>query len=191
MVGDGDPAERRTLAHDTAAAVLRLGQASDDPEVTRRLVRLVDEVGLDEVAELWRQAPAGTLPGTLWGLYLLRVWVRGQPAVAADLFAEGRRHVPVATVVAGVADPPGPAEVAVMIDAMLTSAFDADLADALDRAAAFARVVAAGRAHRADDADAAAEPERAGLLTRLAAGSLALAERLELGAALWRAGRLS
>ena len=53
---------------------------------------------------------------------------------------------PVARVVAGVADPPGPDELRRMIDQVLRGIAHGDFADVLFRASAFARVVATGRA---------------------------------------------
>jgi hypothetical protein len=50
-------------------------------------------------------------------------------------------------VVAGVVDPPGPDEVRQLSDQVLRGVVQGDFADTLYRAAAFARVVAAGRAH--------------------------------------------
>ena len=50
-------------------------------------------------------------------------------------------------VVAGVVDPPGPDEVRRLADLVLRGVVQGDFADTLYRAAAFARVVAAGRAH--------------------------------------------
>jgi hypothetical protein len=52
----------------------------------------------------------------------------------------------VARVVAGVADPPGPDELRAMVDEVLRGIAGGDFADVLFRAAAFARVVATGRA---------------------------------------------
>ena len=52
----------------------------------------------------------------------------------------------VARVVAGVADPPGPDELKAMVDEVLRGIAGSDFADVLFRAAAFARVVATGRA---------------------------------------------
>ena len=46
----------------------------------------------------------------------------------------------------GVADPPGPDELKAMIDQVLRGIAGSDFADVLLRAAAFARVVATGRA---------------------------------------------
>lgn len=186
--GEPDPADRVAAAHATAAAVLAAGRGDDaDPERTRRLVALVDDVGLDEIADLWCDAGPDTLPGTLWSLYLLRTWVHRNGVEAARLFAAGHRAAEVPTAVAGVADPPGPREVADLGDAVLTSAFDGDFAVALERAAAFCRVIAAGRAYVADDAD----DDEGGRQTRLAQGNLRMAEDLERSAALWRHDQLS
>lgn len=167
------------VAHRTAQAVLNAGRETEDPAVRERLLRLAEEVGVDELAELWRASPHDTLPGTLWALYLLRTWVRHHGAEAARLFSAGRRAAEVSSVVAGVAEPPGPQEVAELGDAVLTSAFTGDLADALERAAAFCRVVAAGRA---------AEDEPAQHV--LGHGNLRMAAELEHAAALWRKGAL-
>ena len=66
--------------------------------------------------------------------------------------------------------------------------FDGDLAIALERAAAFCRVVASGRAHRADDSDARSEHDPLGSAaqTRRAASMLTTGEDLEACARLWR-----
>jgi len=71
---------------------------------------------------------------------------------------------------------------------VLTSAFDGDFAIALERAAAFCRVVAAGRAYLADDCT---DEDEAVRQTRLADGNLRMAQELEHAAALWRDGDLT
>lgn len=186
--GDPDPADRVAIAHATAAAVLRVGRGDEaDPERTQRLIGLADNVGLDDIADLWRDAGPETLPGTLWSLYLLRTWVHRDGIEASRLFAAGRPIAEVSTAVAGVAEPPGPQEVAKLGDAVLTSAFDGDFAVALERAAAFCRVVAAGRVHIADDT----ADDEGTRQTRLAQGNLRMAEELERSARLWRSGQLS
>ena len=68
--------------------------------------------------------------------------------------------------------------------------FDGDFAVALQRAAAFCRVVAAGRADRAHTTDVQ-DREAAGQQTRRAASMLSTAEDLEAGARLWSAGELT
>ncbi|MBO0843762.1 MAG: hypothetical protein J2O46_11280, partial [Nocardioides sp.] len=95
---------------------------------------------------VWAGAPADTLAGCLWRLFLLRSWVHADPMRVAREFEAGRVHAPVAQVVAGVAEPPGADELRTMIDEVLRGIASSDFADVLLRAAAFARVVAAGRA---------------------------------------------
>ncbi|NED94868.1 hypothetical protein G1H11_06035 [Phytoactinopolyspora alkaliphila] len=183
LLGDPDPADRIAIAHATASALLRAGRADDaSPGTTERLVRLADQVGLDELAELWRESGPGTLPGTMWSLYLLRSWVHRNGPEASRLFAAGQQMAEVSTAVAGVEQPPGPREVAALGDAILTRAFDGDFATTLERASAFCRVIASGRAYVADDA---LDDERDRQI-RLARGNLRMAEELEQAAGLWR-----
>ena len=191
IVGDADPADRSALAHSTAAAVVRLGRSEQgDADLTARLVGLADEAGLDALADLWRESAPDSLPGTLWALYLLRTWVQVSADEAARVYAAGRRVAEVSDAVAGVADPPGPAEVARLGDAVLTSVFDGDLAVALERAAAFSRVVGAGRLALADDADDRGDDPEAARQTRLASGNVRMADQLTRAARLWRADTL-
>lgn len=188
---DSDPAERSALAHETAAAVVRLGRSDTDTEMTSRLVALADEMGLDAMADLWRHTSPDSLPGTLWALYLLRTWVRRNGSEAARIYAAGRSQAEVAVVVAGVAEPPGPTEMADLGDAVLTSVFDGDLAVALDRAAAFSRVIGAGRLDLADDADDRGDAVEAARQTRLASGNVRMADQLTRSARLWREDALT
>src|SRR4029079_9912666 len=87
-----------------------------------------------------------TLAGCLWRLFLLRSWVYAAPVQVAREFEAGRASAQVARVVAGVADPPGPEQLRAMVDQVLRGIAGSDFADVLFRAAAFALVVAAGRA---------------------------------------------
>lgn len=187
-----DPAVIVGVADESAAALVHAGRASDDPDVTRRLVEIVDEIGLSTLAELWAQRPARSLPGLLWRLYVLREWVRRDPAGASADYAEGLRFADVAGVVAGAATPPGPQELRDLADEILRGVFDGDLGVALHRAGAFCRVVAAGRGAREDvdieeiEADAGDWPPQ----LRRAAAMLTTAEDLEAGGRAWRAGDL-
>lgn len=184
------PAEVTEAAHETAAVIVGTGRAARDPDLTRRLVDLVDELGLPAVAELWAGRPARSLPGALWRLYALREWVRRSPDVASREYTAGMRFTDVNHVVAGVAEPPGPEEVQGLTDAILTGVFEADLGVALERAAAFCRVVSSGRADLAHGCDAT-DPGLGSVLTRQAASMLTTAEDLQACARLWRAGDLS
>ena len=150
LVGGPDPAELVQAAHATAEALVQHGRGGDDA-VTARLVALADEHGIDEVALLWSARPADSLPGALWRLYALRAGIRRDSELMARAFEAGRHRAPVHEAVAGVADPPGPAEVRALADAVLAGAFSGELDVALERAAAFCRVVSTGWALLADD----------------------------------------
>jgi hypothetical protein len=186
FVGAPDPAQRVEAAHATAQALVRHGRGGDDA-VAARLVALADEHGIDEVAELWSDQQADTLPGALWRLYVLRAGMRQDPAGLARAFDAGRGRAPVHEAVAGVGEPPGADEVLALADAVLAGAFTGDLAVALERAGAFCRVVSTGWAVLADDlADAAL----AAATTRRAADLIRTGVQLETAATLWRAGGL-
>jgi hypothetical protein len=145
-----DPARVREAADQAATLLVRGARSSDDPETAERLLHLADSEGIETIAEVWSGAPADTLAGCLWRLFLLRSWVHAAPAQVAREFEAGRSTAQVARVVAGVADPPGPDQLRAMVDQVLRGIAGGDFADVLFRAAAFARVVAAGRAELHD-----------------------------------------
>ncbi len=181
LPGGEDPAVRAEAGARVATLLVRGARDTHDQAVAERVVRLADEQGLDELAQLWATAPADSLAGALWRLYLLRAWVHRDPALASREFAAGRGRAPVHEVVAGVVDPPGPDEVRQLTDTVLRGVVVADLAVTFERAAAFARVVAIGRADLDQDAHAAESAVR--LVTT--------AEQLEHAAGLERAGHLT
>lgn len=147
----GDPALLRE-AGDLAATLLVRGAAEgSDPEIAERVLHLADTEGLEVLADVWSGAPADTLAGCLWRLYALRAWVHADPHGVSEEFSAGREGTEVSTVLAGVADPPGPDELRAMVDAVLRGVAGGDFAVTLLRAAAFARIVATGRAHLARD----------------------------------------
>lgn len=150
-IPDGaDPASVAEETEHAANLLVRGAGDSDDAAVAERLVSLADEEGLETLAGLWAGAPATSVAGCLWRLYVLRTWVHADPTTAARHYEAGRTTAEVARVVAGVADPPGPSELRVMVDEVLRGIAQSDFADVLLRAAAFARVVAVGRAQLAE-----------------------------------------
>jgi hypothetical protein len=187
--GAPDPAQLVEAAHATASMLVESGRSTDDEEARARLVGLVDDVGLDTVAEMWADRPARSLPGALWRLYALREWVRTSPMEASIDFAAGRPAAAVSNVVAGAADPPTPEALCTLLDQVLHGVFAGDLDVALERAGAFCRVVVAGRVARADDTEQH-DPLGAGALTRSSAALCDTAADLEAAAALWRNGHL-
>jgi len=152
-VGGTDPAAVSEAADRAAALLVRGARESDDDSVTERLLHLADTEGIEAIAEVWSGSPADSLAGCLWRLYLLRSWVYADPVGVAREFDAGRTRAQVAQVVAGVAEPPGPEELKAMVDQVLRGIAGGDFADVLFRAAAFARVVATGRAGLPDPSD--------------------------------------
>lgn len=187
--GGVDPALRSDVAHTTAQALVHRGRASDDPAVLARLLALVETEGLDVVAALWADSPPDSLPGALWRLYVLREWVRRDPETVANRYRLGVEAAPVEGAVAGVVTPPGPADVRAVADAVLSGVYTGDLATALDRAAAFCRVLATGAALDADHLDVV-DPGGAVRQTRGASSLVRTADELSRAGALWRDGRL-
>lgn len=146
IVGGADPAQVREAGDLAATVLVRGARESDDPALAERIVHLAETEGLETLAEVWSGAPADTLAGSLWRLFVLRSWVHADPERVAREYEAGQRRADVARVVAGVADPPRPEELRRMVDEVLRGIAGGDFAVTLLRAAAFARVVAAGRA---------------------------------------------
>lgn len=187
--GGVDPALRTAAAHRTAGAVLRRGHEGADAAEISRLVRLVEAEGVEVVAELWAESGPDTLPGALWRLYALREWIRRSPIEVGRRYELGLQRAQVAGVVAGVAEPPTPEEMKRVADAVLAGAIAADLDVALDRAAAFYRVVGTGLALDADlhELPHGDDAER---FTRRASNLVRTAEELRESARRARAGTL-
>jgi hypothetical protein len=173
-----DPAQVAEAADRAAVLLVRGARASDDDAVAERVQHLADTEGIEAIAEVWADRPADSVAGCLWRLYLLRSQVYADPVGVAREFEAGRTRAQVDGVVAGVADPPGPDELRAMVDQVLRGIAASDFADVLLRAAAFARVVATGRAELHDT-----DPVAAGRIRQVA-------DQLDHAAHLELAGRL-
>jgi hypothetical protein len=172
---------RAEIAAATAAVLVQAGRSPGDGA---RFVGLADRVGIDTLAALWRDADPVSLPGALWALYLLRQWCQADGDEVTRLWRAGEPLSAADVVVAGVGDYADIDAVRRTADAVLIGVYQGDLAVALERAAAFFRVVATGRrslggnaVHALDGVDLAERNERA------AAGLMTAAGR-------WRAGTL-
>ena len=185
--GAVDPATLTEAADRAAAALVRGARDQADAALVARVVHLADSEGLETLAELWAGAAADSLAGSLWRLYLLRSWVYADPQTAARQFDRGRSHVPVAEVISGVVEPPGPDEVRALVDEVLSGVVVGDFADTLFRAAAFARVAASGRVHRGAEHLAAGSSYASDVS---ASRLLTLADQLERAAHLELSGLL-
>jgi len=171
-----DPFARTELAAATAAAVITHGRSS----ASGSLVDLADRVGLDTLAELWREEDPSSLPGALWALYLLRRWCQSNGEEVTRLWRSGRPYASADEVVAGVSDDADPQAILALADAVLTGAYAGDFAVALERAAAFFRVIALGRRESAAEGTDG-DRERA-----LAERNCEVARGLTLAANAWR-----
>ena len=191
LVGAADPAEKSRIAHATASALLERAREDATGETTERLIAFASEHGIDEIAELWSHAPARSLPGALWRLYLLQIAIRSDAATTALLYGRGRVELQSAdSLIAGAPTPASPEELAELVDTILRGVFQGDFAVALERAAAYCRVQASGATHTADDYEPT-EPGRASELTRRALRLSGYADDLSASAAAWRRGALT
>jgi hypothetical protein len=187
LQGGDDPAAVVRAAHQSARTLLARARESDDPAVVDRLVSYTDDHGIDALAELWARASAFSLPGALWRIYLVRVLIRQDPHGVALLFQRGTEILgTIDPVIAGAPLPAGPDEITELADRILRGAFDGDFAIALDRAAAFCRVAAAGALSVADDQDAVSPARASELTTRaqrlsITANELATCARMSRG----------
>ena len=188
--GGEDPAQIMRVAHDTANALLSRARATDDTEVIERLVAYTDANGIDALAELWARSSPRSLPGALWRIYLIRVLIRQDATGTSFLFQRGLDMLPtIDALVAGAPMPTGPDEITALADQILRGLFRGDFAVALDRAASFSRILAAGCTSAADDADPT-NPERATELTTRADRLAQTADEFAGCARLYRAGSL-
>ncbi|MCU1549780.1 MAG: DNA-directed polymerase subunit beta [Glaciihabitans sp.] len=188
--GGEDPAQVLRVAHDTAHALVNRARDNDDPEILSRLVAYTDEHGIDAIAELWARSSPRSLPGALWRIYLMRLLIRQDPEGTSLLFQRGSEILQtIDTVVAGAPMPTGPDEITDLADEILRGVFVGDFSIALDRAAAFCRVSAAGATSIADDSDFTS-PERATELTLRASRLASMADEFTTCARLHRLGEL-
>jgi hypothetical protein len=183
---EDDPAQVMRVAHDTARALLHRARETQDPEVIERLVAYTDEHGIDALAELWARSVPHSLPGALWRIYLVRAMIHQDPAGAAILFQRGTEVLStIDQLVAGAPTPAGPDEIEALADRILRGLFEGDFAIALDRAAAFCRVAAAGASSIAVDQEPI-DPDRARELTTRALRLTRIAEELTASARMAR-----
>jgi hypothetical protein len=186
-----DPAEVSRVAHVTASALIARVRADPSDAVVSRLIGFTDAHGIDTIAELWSRSPAKSLPGALWRLNLLQLMIHDDPRTAALLYERGRARLDSPDeAIAGAPAPAGPEELTSLVDAILRGVFTGDFAVALERAASFSRVEAAGALDVADDYDAT-EPDRGTVFTTRAARLSGYADDLSACATLWRRDALT
>lgn len=211
--GSTSPEDLTAAAQASARAILARGRANEDPSVTKRLVHFTDEFGIEAVAQLWAQAAPLTVAGALWRIYALRGIIRANASLMSYYHERGMRSSYLAQALAGVPSPPTAQEICSTVDAILAGAYTGDFDIALERFAAFCRVLSLGQDdiglelrhgqsladHRGNiseplhlpSAEVKAEgASRAQRLRTAARKLMGTAQELEGAAALWRAGSL-
>lgn len=178
--GDASPSARAEIAAATAETVVQAGRMPVADGQDDLFVALADRVGLDTLAALWRDSDPVSLPGALWTLYVLRQWCRTDGETVTRLWRGGEGLAPADAAVAGLPAYADVDAVGRFADDLLGGVFRRDLAVALERAAAFFRVVAAGRRSGGDGQGEIGLAER----NERAAASLSASARL------WRDGTL-
>src|SRR5690606_32715205 len=133
-----DPATALDLAHDSARALLDGVFHSEDPEVVQRVISVVEEEGLGDLAALWSTAPPSSLPGALWRLYVLHTWVSRHGEEVVRRYRAGSRTIPGLRYLSGISEPPELPSVQRTMDDILRGAFTGDLSLALIRAGSVA-----------------------------------------------------
>lgn len=202
QLGGGlDPEVLTDMSHDTAHALLSKVHETSDPELVHRVLSIVDEEGIDILAELWSRSPSNTLPGILWRLYALRLWMRQQKQNLARFWRLGEPTAGVASAIAGINEYPTAQDIAETADSILSGAFTGDFAVALERSYTFIMVVSLGIEYQvrllerhAELSSQYAEQQRAHrLMTHLRETNqrlLTTAHAFHEGASLWTCGKL-
>lgn len=180
--GGDSPISRAEVASATAAVVVSAGR--HDGAGNLNFIELADRVGIDTLAELWRNSDPVSLPGALWALYVLRQWCHSDGDEVRLLWRAGQPFAQADAVVAGVADAADVDAVRAVADDVLGGVYGGDLAVALERAAALFRVVAVGRR------ELAGPDERGDIARELADRNDRAAADLSTAARQWRAGQL-
>lgn len=190
IIGSDAPEAAHRLAHETSWALLNRVREGADPAIVARVVEVASSDGINDIAELWSRESSHSLAGVLWRLYLLRRISVADSVGTADLFARGSQRIgTIDPIVAGATEPVSPEGIAALCDLILRGAFVGDLGASIDRAAAYARVMAAGAAELADDRDPHDADHAAQLTTRSLRYAM-IARELDAGARRWRDGTL-
>lgn len=91
LTGEPDPAESSEISHAAAQALIPTDSRQRiDDDVRDRILALIEEEGIDLVAEAWVRAPSDTLGGVLWRGYLLSEWIRREPDDVARRYAASK-----------------------------------------------------------------------------------------------------
>jgi hypothetical protein len=204
LEGGLDPQKVSEMSHTTAQSLLHRVHESQDAQVVAKVLTLVETEGIDLIAELWSKSAPETLPGIMWRLYTLRMWMQKNRNAISKLWSLGEPAEGAASAITGVEEFPSAQDITDTADSILTGAFTGDFAVALDRASAFVDVIAAGMEIEAErkrkrylttgGAQASADAKKAAHdtmeLMQSSASLARTAKEFHVGAELWRKGQL-
>ncbi len=188
FIGGQDPALMQEAAYRCAQTLLQAGQGSNQL-VRQRVIRFTDEYGIEPLAQLWQQAPANSLPGALWRIYSLAETIRNKASSISSYYTIGKTSHWGSQLLAGVADPASKTEIINTTNQILSGAFTGEFDIALERFAAFARIVASGQEKTAQELETK-DYRRSQTLRTQARKITKTAIELEKAASSWRANTL-
>lgn len=141
--GAEDAASSSEVAHLVAQTLLGIEKESD--ENVQRLRQLLESGGIDTVSELWSTSPAGTLPGTLWRLYLIYQWYLRDPQLVNERFQQGLAALEIGDIFSRKHSDKSVANLMDKLAALWQAQTSiAELAPLLDRVSDFLQVLASG-----------------------------------------------
>lgn len=193
--GGTDPQIVNEISHTSAAVLLNRVHKTQSPEIVERVLNLVENEGIEVIADLWSQAQPDSLPGMLFRLYLLRGSLRKQREAYAEYWNLGEPSATSASAITGVDESPTKEDIARLADSILSGAFTGDFAVALYRASAFSAIISRGMRTYAkklsqNAQDSSSSAQKIANVLHTCANMHALSLDFASGAKLWQAGKL-
>lgn len=194
--GGTDPQIVNEISRTSAAVLLNRVHKTQTPEIVERVLNLVENEGIEIIADLWSKAEAQSLPGMLWRLYLLRTSLRKNGNAYAAYWRLGEPEATSASAITGVDESPTKEDIERLADSILSGAFTGDFAVALYRACAFSAIISRGMRAYAKKLSQNAQDSSSNNAQKIAnilhtcANMHALSLDFASGAKLWQAGKL-
>ena len=193
--GGTDPQIVNEISHTSAAVLLNRVHKTQSPEIVERVLNLVENEGIEVIADLWSQAQPDSLPGMLFRLYLLRESLRKQREAYAEYWNLGEPSTTSASAITGIDEAPTGEDIARLADSILSGAFTGDFAVALYRASAFTAIISRGMRTYAkklsqNAQDSSSRAQKIANVLHTCANMHALSLDFASGAKLWRLGKL-
>lgn len=196
--GGADPQIINEISHTSAAVLLNRVHKTQSQEIVERVLNLVENEGIDVIADLWSSCEAESLPGMLYRLYLLRMSLRTQRESYAEYWHIGEPETTSASAITGIDETPTGEDIARLADSILSGAFTGDFAIALHRASAFTSIISRGMHKYAEKLSnntknyqsSNKNTQKIAKILHISANLHTLSCNFKNGAALWKAGKL-